>query len=218
MNAHPTADPPLRRDAARNRERILEAARAEFAERGLDATLDDIARRAGVGVGTVYRRFAGKEELIEALFEDRMVEVVAIAEAALAQQDPWQGLVSWISGVAELQAADRALRTLLTSTSQGRDGIDRIREQIAPRIFQLVERAKEQGRLREDVAPSDVALAGYMLSAVADYAGTVSPEVWRRQLTIVLDGLRARRGAPSAMPIAPLDLDELAAVMRQEPR
>ncbi len=102
----------------------------------------------------------------------------------------------WITRVAELQAADRALKTLLTSISQGRDSIDRIREQIAPRVLQLVERAKDQGRLRADVVPSDIALAGYMLSAVADYAGAVSPEVWRRQLTIVLDGLRARARRP----------------------
>ncbi|HVP01539.1 MAG TPA: helix-turn-helix domain-containing protein [Solirubrobacteraceae bacterium] len=214
MTAAPDTPAPLRRDAARNRQLILEAARAEFAERGLEASLDDIARRAGVGIGTVYRRFAGKEELIEALFADRMAEVVAIADEALANPDPWSGFVFWVTRLAEIQAADRGLKALLSSTSHGRDRFASAREQIAPRVVQLIARAQEQGRLRADVAPSDLALAGYMLSAVADYAGTVDREVWRRQLTLVLDGLRARRSTISPMPVPPLAVEQLADVMR----
>jgi AcrR family transcriptional regulator len=79
---------PLRRDAEQNRQRILAAAREVYSERGLDVTLDDIARHAGVGVGTVYRRFPGKEALIDALFEDKVNSLLSLAEEALANLDP----------------------------------------------------------------------------------------------------------------------------------
>src|SRR3954466_6318603 len=86
---------PLRADAERNRQRLIDAARELFAERGLDATLDDIAQRAGVGVGTAYRRFADKDELIDALFEQELAGIVEIADAAAAHEDPWEGLLYW---------------------------------------------------------------------------------------------------------------------------
>src|SRR5262249_42662504 len=94
---------PLRRDAERNRLRILDAARELCAERGLEVTLDDVAHRAGVGVGTVYRRFPDKEQLIDALFEERLVEFSAIGEEALAAEDPLEGLGSFLERMIELQ-------------------------------------------------------------------------------------------------------------------
>jgi len=87
---------PLRRDAERNRQRILLAAAEVFTQRGLEATLDDVARQAGVGVGTVYRRFPDKESLVAELFADRIDAMVAVAEQALAAPDPWQALVSYL--------------------------------------------------------------------------------------------------------------------------
>src|ERR1700709_2237861 len=107
-----TPERPLRKDAARNRERILAAAGEVFAERGLDVTLDDIAHHAGVGVGTVYRRFRDKEELIDALFDARMDAVVTAAQSALAADDPWLGLEGFFTTIFELLAADRGLREL----------------------------------------------------------------------------------------------------------
>ena len=97
---------PLRRDAARNRQRILQAASEVFTEQGLEASLDEVARQAGVGVGTVYRRFRTKEELVEALFEDRVDAVAALAERAAEEPDPWTGLASFMEQMAEMLAGD----------------------------------------------------------------------------------------------------------------
>src|SRR5713101_259096 len=93
---------PLRRDAERNRQRILTAASEVFNERGLEVSLDEIARCAGVGVGTVYRRFRTKEELVEALFTERIDSVAAIADEALQAPDPWSGLVSFMEQLTEM--------------------------------------------------------------------------------------------------------------------
>src|SRR5215213_715255 len=107
---------PLRRDAQRNRERILAAARKLFAERGIDATLDDVAARAGVGVGTVYRRYPNKDALLDELFEERIAELAALAEASLSDADAWAALVRFLERVEELFAADRALEHLVLHT------------------------------------------------------------------------------------------------------
>src|SRR5260370_41339064 len=99
MTPRPTASTPprpLRRDAERNRQRILLAARAAFAERGLEVTLDEIAQRAGVGVGTVYRRYANKDALTDALYEDILAELAAAAGAQPAQKAPWKGLAGFL--------------------------------------------------------------------------------------------------------------------------
>ena len=92
---------PLRRDAERNRQRILQAASEVFTERGLDVSLDEVARYAGVGVGTVYRRFRTKEDLVEALFVDRIEEVAALAEEAARAADPWSGLACFMEEAAD---------------------------------------------------------------------------------------------------------------------
>src|SRR6195952_3672740 len=116
-----TPERPLRKDAARNRERILGAAGEVFAERGLDVTLDDIARHAGVGVGTVYRRFADKDQLIEALFDRRLEQITELAQQSLAADDAFAGLVGFMTSSLELQAADRGLRELAFTGRLGRE-------------------------------------------------------------------------------------------------
>src|SRR3979411_1591587 len=104
---------PLRRDAERNRQQILLAARAAFAERGLTVTLDEIAQRAGVGVGTVYRRYANKDDLIDELYEDSIAQLAAAAEAALAQDDPWKGLAGFLEQSLAMQASNSALKEIM---------------------------------------------------------------------------------------------------------
>ena len=140
---------PLRRDAERNRQRILAAAAEVFNERGLDVSLDEIARHAGVGVGTVYRRFSTKEELVEALFMDRLDSVAAIADQALGAPDPWSGLVSFMERMAEMMAGDLGLRQILMFATYGRDLVAVARERNAPLVERLVERAQAAGQLRE---------------------------------------------------------------------
>src|SRR4051794_27535899 len=103
----------LRRDAALNRERLLAAARELFADRGLDVTLNDIARHAGVGVGTAYRRFANKGEVIEALFEQSLEDIAAVAREALDDPDPWLGLVGFLERSLQMQFGDRGLNQIM---------------------------------------------------------------------------------------------------------
>jgi AcrR family transcriptional regulator len=197
-SATSTGGRPLRRDAERNRQQILLAARAAFAERGLEVTLDEIAQRAGVGVGTIYRRYANKDELIDELYEDIVAEIATVAEAALAQADPWKGLTDFLEQSLARQASNRALKDLLPGGSQrGRERVARARERVAPLASEIFERAKQSGRLRPDVTESDIATIHMMLGAVIDSTRTTEPDAWRRYLGIVLDGLRTRRNAPT---------------------
>jgi AcrR family transcriptional regulator len=205
---------PLRRDAARNRERILAAAGEVFATRGLEVTLDDIAHHAGVGVGTVYRRFHDKEQLIDALFDDRMDAIVRVAEDALAAADPWLGLEGFFVGILDLQAADRGLRELAFAGRHGRERVARARTRLEPMVQELVARAQASGQLRGDVLPDDVPIIQKMLAQVIDVAGDASPDLWRRYLAIVLDGLRTRRDGPTALPVPALEHGQLESCMQ----
>src|ERR687886_739122 len=159
---------PLRADAERNRARILAAAAEVFAERGLDVSLDDIAAHAGVGVGTVYRRFPDKDALIDALFEEGIAGIAAAARRGLEVEDPWEGLVGFLREVNGQQAGNRGLKELLLSRGRGRERVERARDSIAPIAIQLVRRAQESGQLREDLGPFDVPLLNLMIGAVAD--------------------------------------------------
>ena len=205
----PTSERPLRADAERNRLRILQAAREVFADRGLDASLDQIAAHAGVGVGTVYRRFPDKDALIDALFEERIDEVAAAAEHALSAPDPWEGLVGFLQQANALLSCDRGLRQVLLS--RGAHKTERAREKIVPIATELVARAQQAGSLRADLDPLDLPVIQLMVSAIADMTREVSPELWQRALTIIIDGLATTRKAPTPLPGKPLDRDQLAA-------
>jgi AcrR family transcriptional regulator len=211
----PAAEPrrPLRKDAERNLRRILDAAREVFALRGLGATMDDVAHHAGVGVGTVYRRFANKEELIDALFEDRIAALSQLAHDGLAHADPWEGLVSFMERGLEQQADDRGLKELLFDSAHGQHRVAHAREQLAPVVTELFERARAAGRLRDDVEGPDMPVLQMMVGTVVDFSREVSPELWRRYLTIVLDGLRARRDDATPLPVPALDEPQLDAAM-----
>src|ERR1700739_4739907 len=119
-----TDTPSLRKDAALNRERLLAAASELFAERGLDVTLNDIAHHAGVGVGTAYRRFANKAEVIDALFEDRLQEIARLATEALAKEDAWDAFVTFFDPTLELLFGDQGLTQLMNNTQLGRDRLE----------------------------------------------------------------------------------------------
>lgn len=205
---------PLRRDAERNRQLILRAAQELFADRGLDVSLDEIAAHAGLGVGTVYRRFPTKEDLVEALFEDRLRELLAIAQRALAHPDPWQGVVNLLEEGNALHSTDRGLREVVLGSRFGHDHVARIRDGLQPVVTELVARAQAQGTLRADAAATDIPLISIMIGAVVDYAGDMQPDIWRRFLAIIIDGLRA--GTPEATPMQPAALtpDEVDRTMR----
>jgi AcrR family transcriptional regulator len=183
---------PLRADAERNRLRLLAAAKDLFATRGLDVTLDEVARHAGVGTGTAYRRFPNKDALIEALMVDRIGELAAIAEECLEDPDPWAGLTGYFERALALQATDRGLKDVLFSAGRGRERVAHARRAIAPVVTKLVRRAVAAGVVRSDLSTSDVPLINFMLNTIVDFGRDVEPDLYKRYLAIVLDGLRPR--------------------------
>jgi AcrR family transcriptional regulator len=200
---------PLRADAQRNRRRILVAAAELFAARGLDVGLDEIARHAGVGTGTVYRRFPDKALLIEALFEDRMGAMIDLAQTASRHPDPWTGLVALLEGMGAMQMANRGLKELMFGDSCPRPpGRDR-RHEMVPLIQDLIARAQDAGQVRPDLDHTDVALIQLMLNAAGGFTADVHPDLWRRMLGLLLDGLRTHRSGPSPLMASPLTLGQL---------
>jgi len=183
------ASRPLRKDAARNHELLIDAARVVFAERGLDATLDDVAHHAGLGVGTAYRHFANKYELLSALMEQLIEQFVASAEGALAIEDPWEGLVAFMEEALSGQVNDRGLRQVLMGVHDEAK-FDQIHDRLGALLDQLLERAKRSGAVRADVESTDIGLLIAMLCTVADVAGNAAPELWRRYLALSLEGLK----------------------------
>jgi AcrR family transcriptional regulator len=206
------SDRPLRADAERNRLRILEAAAEVFARRGLDAGLDEIARHAGVGTGTVYRRFPDKRLLLQALVEQRMTEVEELAETAVRMPDAWAGLVHFVETFTERAIADRSLGDICFSGGADSEALADRKARIGPLMAELVERAKQQGAVRPDLAVTDIAMLQFMLMAGGEFGDGVRPDLWRRHLAIFLDGLRLRRDTPTPLPAEPMSMDELELV------
>ncbi|MDV9171418.1 helix-turn-helix domain-containing protein [Streptomyces sp. W16] len=192
---------PLRRDAELNRRRLMAAAREVFRDRGLAATLDDVARHAGLGVGTAYRHFANKEELVDAVFEDMIDRVEACAREAAADPDPWRGLAASLEKVCELQAHDRGLREVMLGTGKAAQRHALIDRRIKPLVDPLIDRAKEQGALRADVEPLDFPMIQLMVGAITDQTG--EPDLWRRYLRMLLDGMRSRPDGADPLPPGP---------------
>jgi AcrR family transcriptional regulator len=203
---------PLRADAERNRRKLLDAAAELFARKGLSVGLDEIARHAGVGVGTAYRRFPEKEQLIEALFDDRIEQIASLAERCATRDDAYAGLVEFIEGNVQLQSTDRGLKELILGSPHAIARVQGARSRIEPAVASLVERAQAAGQIRADVGHTDVALVQFMLTAISDITREVDPDVWRRGLRLVLDGLRTP--SPGEMPGSPIRRDALDAVIR----
>ncbi|WP_431910388.1 TetR/AcrR family transcriptional regulator [Nonomuraea jabiensis] len=172
----------IRRDAQRNRDALVEAAREVLAERGVEAPLEAVARRAGVAIGTLYRHFPERGDLIDALLDEKMSGWAELARQALEEPDAWEGLVRFLERTCELQARDRAF-TELVCLAHRSDG-----SEVNRLIVQLVERAQRAGALRADVGPIDLAFFMMASSRVAE----ADPERWRRHFTLSLDALRAR--------------------------
>ncbi|MFC7535425.1 TetR/AcrR family transcriptional regulator [Actinoplanes sp. GCM10030250] len=202
---------PLRRDAQRNRERILEAAQEVFAARGFAATLDDVAHHAGVGVGTVYRRFPTKEALVEAIFTDRLEDLVTLAEEALNAPSGWEGLTDFLRRSARMHARDRGLRDAALSMDQHH--FTRAGEQIVPLLEQLMARAHDEGSLRPDAGFQDFPIIMAMVTDLAQNSAGCRPGLYERYLELVIDGLRARPGNGD-LGAAPSETD-IQAIMRE---
>ena len=206
------AERPLRRDAERNRQRILDAARVVFAQRGLSGSHDDIAREAGVGVGTVYRRFPDKEQLIDALFEERIEEIADVARAAVDNPDPWEALVGFLTRAQELQSEDRGLKEIVLGGARGAERLVASRSLILPLVAQLLQRAKAAGVVRSDLEITDLPLIQLAIGTIAEMGRDVAPDAWRRMMAVVLDGLRPEC-ARTELVSAALDQAQLDTVM-----
>ena len=203
---------PLRRDAARNRDALVAAAREVFATRGFDASMDEIAHHAGLGVGTAYRHFANKYELANAIFDEAVEAFVNSAGEAMTTPNAWDGLVSVIEQTLEAQTENRAMREILLGVNQ--DAPDH-HESMTASLTPLFERAQRDGLIRADAEASDVSLLVVMLCTVADTTGGRSPYLWRRYLPVLLAGLRPE-GPP--LPVPALSPDELRATLAQSNR
>ncbi|KUH82028.1 TetR/AcrR family transcriptional regulator [Mycobacterium sp. IS-1556] len=204
---------PLRKDAERNRNRVLQAARELFAAKGLEPNLNDVAHHAGVGVGTVYRRFATKDDLVEAVFVDGLDQLTALAEAGLRHQDAWEGFVWFVEHMCEMTATDRGLREIAFSKTYGGDRVIAAQGRLHPVATKLVERAQIDGRLRSDISPTDMPIISLLAGMVSEFAGHVDTNLWRRYVGILLDGMRSH-AENEPLPVRALDDEGLDAAMR----
>ncbi|NUR29821.1 MAG: TetR/AcrR family transcriptional regulator [Catenulispora sp.] len=213
------ADRPLRRDAERNRRLILSAARVVFAQRGLEASLDEVAKEAGLGVGTVYRRFPNRDALIDALFDDMVASIKEIIEEAAALPRAWDGLVHFMTSMLESQGRDKALRDVVLSRQKhlaesGRQKDDAVRDLVQPVLDTLIRRAQQEGDLRPDVALTDVGVLLIASVGVVEFTASADHDVWHRQFSVILDGLRARPdGAYTVLSPSPLDDEQMEVCM-----
>ena len=188
--------PSQRADARRNRARILGSARELFAEHGFDAQVDQIAGRAGVGVGTVYRHFPNKCDLLEALIHERFDGLAEAAREGIADPDPWEGFAGFMRYSAGVMAGDRALSEAMFERPEmmraGAEGVG-----MPELLPELVGRAQRAGELREDLEWEDVPglICGIGRALVDGKVGPMEMS-WERMLQVILDGLRARGQQP----------------------
>jgi AcrR family transcriptional regulator len=205
---------PLRRDAERNRRLILTAARELFAQRGLDAPFEAVAREADVGVGTLYRHFPNRQTLIEGLFVDALERISRIVEESLSAERGWDGLRHFMVEMLELQSRDRGLREVITLARKTADP-DRglMRARLIDPLKQLVARAQQEGDLRADLTAIDIAVLEIAVLGTADFTSAAIPDGWQRYMTIVLDGMRAHPTGPTELPAGTMDEEQMDACM-----
>jgi AcrR family transcriptional regulator len=196
---------PLRSDAERNRRLVLDAAAQAFAEEGPDVGMAEIARRAGVGNATVFRRFPSKDALYEAIVDEKIAELCAAATLAAELPDPWDALVRYVETSAELQARDRGFFQATEQHLLEHPELLRRHRVILDVVEPLVLRAQEAGVVRDDVTTLDV--LGLVKGAVACVPPALRADGWRRPLALVLDALRPAAATP--LPIAPLSYEEI---------
>jgi AcrR family transcriptional regulator len=201
-----------RSDARRNHEVLVAAAREVFADRGAEASLEEIARRAGVGIGTLYRHFMTRDALVEAVFERRIGDFVAIAERAAAEPDAWEAFVGFLEGTLELQAGDRLLKDVFLRSLPGSGRVESAREDLRRLFRQVLERARADGQLRPGFTLADLSLLIWSFGPVIDATAGLAPNAWRRHLHWLLDGLRSEPATPEPEP--PLSDEQLNAAMQ----
>ena len=182
--------PVLRRDAERNRQLLLTTAYRLMATDGLDVPYEDIARAAGTGMGTMYRRFPRRQDLLDALFNEHIDTVIGFAEEASRHEDAWAGLSWFLRRQLEIEAQSRGLGELLRRRNQATASVQRAHERMTPLVADLIARAVRAGQLPAGVTPADFAAVHVMVGSVMDASRAFAPQLWRRALVVALAGLR----------------------------
>ncbi|MHA5051388.1 TetR/AcrR family transcriptional regulator [Streptomyces sp. SD15] len=205
-------DPVRRRDARRNRESLVEAAREVFAAQGLHAPLDVIARRAGVGNATLYRHFPSRAALVDEVFRDSLTQTMDAGERARTTEEAWPGLLGYLETVFAGLAADRGTNDLMTTHLEGVDSLDAVHAHNRETLEVLLRRGREQGTIRGDLTTEDLLFTLAALGRAVPALTTTAPDAWRRPLALLLDGLRASP-LVSALPEPSLTPSQLGEVL-----
>ena len=190
----------LRADARRNREAVIAAAKKLFADQGLDAQMPDVAKAAKVGVGTVYRHFPTKDDLIAALVAERFQRLAEKARECLEMPDAWEGVAGFIRFSAQLQADDRGLCEVMGSRPELMDAAARAAG-LPELCEQLVKRAQRSGKLRRDLVWEDIPMIACGLGRITQATAGPATGRWPRLVEIILDGLRAPGSAKLPPPL-----------------
>lgn len=193
----------LRSDAARNRAAVVAAAREVMAERGLEVPFDEIARRAGIGNATLYRRFPRRIDLIAAVFADRMVDHDRAVAAAVAAADPWEGLCGYLETAAEMQVHDRGIADLITMDVSMAPEIKALRDHAFNGLVDVIDRTKTAGALRADTTPEDIVVILQANAGLVSRSHRAASEASRRLIHLLIDGLRAGAATPGAVAPSP---------------
>ena len=191
---------PLRRDARESRDKLVAAARTEFAARGVDASLEKIARDAGVAIGTLYRHFPSRMDLLMAALAPRLQEFVDGAGAAMELDDPWDAFVAYLENLFAVQAGDSGFNDFLSRRFPGNDETERIHDVMCRQIETVLARAQEAGSARPDITQADIVHLIWSNGRVIDATSAGAPTAWRRQLHLMLDAYRAERAHPIPEP------------------
>lgn len=191
---------PRRRDAIESHARLVTAAQREFAGHGVNASLEAIAREAGVAIGTLYRHFPTRMDLLMAAFEPRLKEFLAGATRALEVDDPWEGLVAYLENLFRVQAGDRGFNDFLSRRFPSNAETERIHDQMCQQIDEVLARAQKAGQARPDIVLADIVNLIWSNGRMIDATGSTAPNEWRRHLYLMLDAYRAERAHPIPEP------------------
>jgi len=207
---------PQRADARRNRELVLAAAEAVFGESGLNGQIEEVARRAGVGVGTVCRNFPTKQALVDAVLTSMYETLLSRARDALDHDDPGEAFERFFVALPEFQSRHRVLGEQMAKELELPTSAEPIREELVRALAELVSRAQVAGAVRGDIGPADVSMLFAGVAHATALAGELEPMLRERYVRIILDGLRPKEA--SALPGRPLDFEQLRRIKQRRMR
>lgn len=202
---------PRRRDAQERRDKLIAAAQRGFAAHGVDASLEKIAREAGVAIGTLYRHFPTRLDLLIAAFTPRLREFLEGATRAQEMDDPWEGFVCYLENLFTVQAGDRGFNDFLSRRFPENADTEHIHDRMCRQIEDVLTRAQEVGAVRPDITQADIVNLIWSNGRMIDATSTTAPNAWRRHLYLMLDAYRAERA--HSIPEPPMTDAQLYAAM-----